>query len=97
LKLEKALERFSVSAAGKTMMDIGSSTGGFTDCALQKGAKTCYAIDVGYNQLDWKLRSDNRVVVMERTNFRYVTADMLSSGTPDFATIDVSFISLKIF
>lgn len=96
LKLEKALSYFSVSASDKIMMDIGSSTGGFTDCALQKGAKLCYAIDVGYNQLDWKLRSDDRVVVMERTNFRYVTADMLLFGIPDFATIDVSFISLKI-
>lgn len=96
LKLEKALGYFSVNANDKIMMDIGSSTGGFTDCALQRGAKLCYAIDVGYNQLDWKLRSDDRVVVMERTNFRYVTADMLSFGTPDFATIDVSFISLKI-
>lgn len=69
---------------------------GFTDCALQNGAQLCYAIDVGYNQLDWKLRNDNRVVVMERTNFRYVTPDMISHGKPDFATIDVSFISLTI-
>src|SRR5690625_4875271 len=78
------------------MLDIGSSTGGFTDCALQNGVKLCYAIDVGYNQLDWKLRSDDRVAVMERTNFRYVTAEILTQGTPDFATIDVSFISLKV-
>ncbi|UJL44803.1 TlyA family RNA methyltransferase [Virgibacillus sp. NKC19-16] len=96
LKLEKALHYFSVSLEGKIMLDIGSSTGGFTDCALQNGALQSYAIDVGYNQLDWKLRNDNRVIVMERTNFRYVTPDMLASSTPDFASIDVSFISLKL-
>ncbi|OZU90013.1 TlyA family rRNA (cytidine-2'-O)-methyltransferase [Virgibacillus indicus] len=96
LKLEKALKVFSVSAENKIMADVGSSTGGFTDCALQNGAKRSYAIDVGYNQLDWKLRNDDRVTVMERTNFRYVTPDMLKNGTPDFATIDVSFISLKL-
>lgn len=96
LKLAKALDLFSVSVNDKIMLDIGSSTGGFTDCALQHGAKLCYAIDVGYNQLDWKLRSDDRVAVMERTNFRYVTREMLTQGTPNFATIDVSFISLKI-
>lgn len=96
LKLEKALKNFSISATDKIMIDIGSSTGGFTDCALQNGAKLCYAIDVGYNQLDWKLRSDERVVVMERTNFRYVTEDMLKKGIPNLATIDVSFISLQL-
>lgn len=96
LKLEKALKVFSVDVRDKIMMDIGSSTGGFTDCALQSGAKLCYAIDVGYNQLDWKLRNDPRVEVMERTNFRYVTEDMLKHGLPNFATIDVSFISLKL-
>lgn len=96
LKLEKALDDFSVSVHNKIMIDVGSSTGGFTDCALQNGAKKCYAIDVGYNQLAWKLRNDERVVVMERTNFRYVTPDMLHHGTPDFATIDVSFISLRL-
>lgn len=95
LKLEKALEFFSIDAKGKTLIDIGSSTGGFTDCALQNGAKLSYAIDVGYNQLDWKLRNDKRVVVMERTNFRYVTSDMLTFGKPNFASIDVSFISLR--
>ncbi|GAB3052259.1 TlyA family RNA methyltransferase [Virgibacillus ainsalahensis] len=95
LKLEKALQTFAVSAEGKTVVDIGSSTGGFTDCALKNGAKLSYAIDVGYNQLDWKLRNDNRVIVMERTNFRYVTPDMLLHGIPDMAFIDVSFISLK--
>ncbi|WP_042145858.1 TlyA family RNA methyltransferase [Paucisalibacillus sp. EB02] len=96
LKLEKALKVFSLDVHDKIMMDIGSSTGGFTDCALQSGAKLCYAIDVGYNQLDWKLRNDSRVVVMERTNFRYVTDDMLGKGLPNFASIDVSFISLKL-
>lgn len=96
LKLEKALDYFKISVKNKIMIDVGSSTGGFTDCALQHGAKLCYAIDVGYNQLDWKLRSDDRVIVMERTNFRYVTSDHLKVGIPDFATVDVSFISLKI-
>lgn len=96
LKLEKALDYFSITTENKIMVDVGSSTGGFTDCALQNGAKLCYAIDVGYNQLDWKLRSDDRVIVMERTNFRYVTPDQLECGAPDFASVDVSFISLKI-
>lgn len=96
LKLEKALETFAISVQNKVMLDIGSSTGGFTDCALKNGAKMCYAIDVGYNQLAWKLRNDERVIVMERTNFRYVTPDMLLYNTPDFATIDVSFISLQL-
>ncbi|RLQ98284.1 TlyA family RNA methyltransferase [Falsibacillus albus] len=96
LKLEKALKEFQVNVEGKIMLDIGSSTGGFTDCALQNGAKMSYALDVGYNQLAWKLRQDERVVVMERTNFRYVTPADLEKGMPDFATIDVSFISLKL-
>jgi 23S rRNA (cytidine1920-2'-O)/16S rRNA (cytidine1409-2'-O)-methyltransferase len=96
LKLEKALNEFSLSVEDKIMIDIGSSTGGFTDCALQNGASLSYAIDVGYNQLDWKLRNDERVIVMEKTNFRYVTEDQLSYGSPSFATIDVSFISLRI-
>lgn len=96
LKLEKALKHFNISAEDKTMIDVGSSTGGFTDCALQNGARLCYAIDVGYNQLDWKLRSDDRVVVMERTNFRYVTGEMLKDGMPNLATVDVSFISLRL-
>src|SRR5699024_2350647 len=72
LKLEKALDYFSISVLNRVMIDVGSSTGGFTDCALQRGASMSYAIDVGYNQLDWKMRNDERVVVMERTNFRYV-------------------------
>lgn len=96
LKLEKAIKYFNVSMKDRILIDIGSSTGGFTDCALQHGAKRSYAIDVGYNQLAWKLRQDPRVVVMERTNFRYVTKDMLEHGTPNLATIDVSFISLKL-
>lgn len=96
LKLEEALHYFSVSIKDKIMIDIGSSTGGFTDCALQSGVLQSYAIDVGYNQLDWKLRNDDRVIVMERTNFRYVTPDMLAYGIPNFASIDVSFISLKL-
>ncbi|MBM7650426.1 23S rRNA (cytidine1920-2'-O)/16S rRNA (cytidine1409-2'-O)-methyltransferase [Bacillus ectoiniformans] len=96
LKLEKALNEFDVEVKDKIMIDIGSSTGGFTDCALQNGAKTSYALDVGYNQLAWKLRQDERVTVMERTNFRYVTPADLENGMPDFATIDVSFISLSL-
>ena len=96
LKLEKALRTFDVSVKDKIVLDIGASTGGFTDCALQHGAKLSYALDVGYNQLAWKLRQDERVVVMERTNFRYVTPDYFTKGLPQFATIDVSFISLKL-
>ena len=96
LKLEKALSYFNIDVTGRTMLDIGSSTGGFTDCALMNGAKLSYALDVGYNQLAWKLRNDVRVVVMERTNFRHATPDLFTSGLPDFATIDVSFISLKL-
>lgn len=81
-KLEKALQLFSVSISDKIFMDIGSSTGGFTDCALKNGANKCYAIDVGYNQLDWKLRNDPRVIEMERTNFRHVKPEMLEYGLP---------------
>ncbi|TYR82463.1 TlyA family RNA methyltransferase [Priestia megaterium] len=95
-KLEKALKEFDVQVKDRIMIDIGSSTGGFTDCALQNGAKMSYALDVGYNQLAWKLRQDERVVVMERTNFRYVTPADFSRGLPEFASIDVSFISLKL-
>ncbi|WP_053364706.1 TlyA family RNA methyltransferase [Bacillus sp. FJAT-27251] len=96
LKLEKALKSFDLDIHGKILLDIGASTGGFTDCALQHGAKMSYALDVGYNQLAWKLRQDERVVVMERTNFRYVTPADLAKGMPEFASIDVSFISLKL-
>jgi 23S rRNA (cytidine1920-2'-O)/16S rRNA (cytidine1409-2'-O)-methyltransferase len=96
LKLEKAMKDFDLHVQDKIMIDIGSSTGGFTDCALQNGAKLSYAVDVGYNQLAWKLRQDERVVVMERTNFRYSTAADFEKGLPEFASIDVSFISLKL-
>nr|WP_106779802.1 TlyA family RNA methyltransferase [Lysinibacillus timonensis] len=96
LKLEKALQQFDMSVEGKIMLDIGSSTGGFTDCALQNGAKHCYALDVGTNQLAWKIRSDERVTVMEKTNFRYSKPEDFIEGLPNFATIDVSFISLSL-
>lgn len=96
LKLEKALKTFELSVKDKTLLDIGASTGGFTDCALQHGATMSYALDVGYNQLAWKLRQDDRVVVMERTNFRYVTPEDFPGEKPDFASIDVSFISLRL-
>lgn len=96
LKLEKALEVFQLDVTDQTMLDIGASTGGFTDVALQNGARLSYALDVGYNQLAWKIRQDERVVVMERTNFRYSTPEDFQQGTPDMATIDVSFISLKL-
>lgn len=96
LKLEKALKVFDVDIKDKVLLDIGASTGGFTDCALQNGASMSYALDVGYNQLAWKLRQDERVVVMERTNFRYVTPSDLDGRMPNFSSIDVSFISLKL-
>lgn len=96
LKLEKAMECFPIDLKGRVCMDIGASTGGFTDCMLQNGAAKVYAIDVGYGQLDWKLREDPRVVCMEKTNFRYVTpADLDPEAMPDFASVDVSFISLS--
>ncbi|MGZ9586166.1 TlyA family RNA methyltransferase [Paenibacillus marinisediminis] len=96
LKLEKAITEFGIEMKDAIMMDIGASTGGFTDCALQNGAQMVYAIDVGYNQLDWSLRNDERVRVMERTNFRYVEPEHLDGPAPNVATIDVSFISLKL-
>lgn len=96
LKLEKALKVFKISPKGKTVLDIGSSTGGFTDVVLQKGARLSYALDVGTNQLAWKLRQDERVVVMENTNFRYSKLEDFEQGRPEFATIDVSFISLHL-
>lgn len=96
LKLEKALRLFDIDLQHAVMLDIGASTGGFTDCALQNGASYVYAIDVGYNQLDWSLRNDERVNVMERTNFRFTTRGDLTGPQPTFATIDVSFISLRI-
>ncbi|RCW65417.1 TlyA family RNA methyltransferase [Saliterribacillus persicus] len=95
-KLEKAIEEFQLNLKDRIMLDVGSSTGGFSDCALQNGVKLSYALDVGYNQLAWKLRSDERVIVMERTNFRHATLDMFQHGRPNFATVDVSFISLKL-
>ncbi len=95
LKLEKALRNFGVKPDGYVCSDSGASTGGFTDCLLQQGASKVYAIDVGYGQLDWKIREDPRVVVMERTNIRYVTPEQL--GEPlDLSVVDVSFISLRI-
>ncbi len=95
LKLEKALRDFGVKPEGYVCSDSGASTGGFTDCLLQQGAKKVFAIDVGYGQLDWKIRSDERVVVMERTNIRYVTPEDL--GEPlDLSVVDVSFIGLEI-
>ncbi|QOD86488.1 TlyA family RNA methyltransferase [Weissella viridescens] len=95
-KLEKAIEVFNLDFTDKIVLDIGSSTGGFTDVALQNGAKKVYALDVGTNQLVWKLRSDERVVVMENTNFRYATLPDFTEGQPEVATIDVSFISLNL-
>ena len=95
LKLEKALDSFHIDVSGLVCMDIGASTGGFTDCLLQQGAKKVFAIDVGYGQLAWSIRQDPRVVCMERTNIRYVTPEQL--GEPlDLSVVDVSFISLRI-
>lgn len=93
LKLEKAMKHFDVTLEGKVCMDVGASTGGFTDCMLQNGAIKVYAVDVGHGQLDWKLRKDERVVCMEKTNIRYVTPDQIEEQV-EFASIDVSFISL---
>ena len=95
LKLEKAMQVFPLTPAGKVCMDIGASTGGFTDCMLQNGAEKVYAVDVGYGQLAWKLRTDGRVVNLERTNIRYVTREQVPDPI-DFASVDVSFISLKL-
>lgn len=93
LKLEKAMEHFDVSLQNKVCMDVGASTGGFTDCMLQNGAVKVYSVDVGHGQLDWKLRNDSRVICMEKTNIRYVTPEDIAEA-PDFVSIDVSFISL---
>ena len=93
-KLEKAMEVFPIKLDGKICMDIGASTGGFTDCMLQNGASKVYSIDVGYGQLAWKLRSDERVICMEKTNFRYLTREDIEDR-PEFASVDVSFISLS--
>ena len=96
LKLEKAMNSFGISFEDKILLDIGSSTGGFTDVALQNGAKMSYALDVGSNQLAWKLRQDERVEVMEKTNFRYSKLEDFTKGQPTISSIDVSFISLKL-
>ena len=93
LKLEKAMQQFPISLNGKICMDVGASTGGFTDCMLMNGAVKVYSVDVGHGQLAWKLRQDERVVVMEKTNIRYVTPENIDDVL-DFASIDVSFISL---
>ena len=95
LKLEKAIRTFHIDMKDKVMVDIGSSTGGFTDCALQNGARLVYAVDVGTNQLVWKLRNDKRVIVKEKTNFRYANKELFEYDLPNIASIDVSFISLK--
>ncbi len=94
LKLEKALREFNISVKGKVAMDVGASTGGFTDCLLRFGAEKVYAIDVGYGQLDWKLRNDPRVIVRERVNARYLTKEIVEEEV-DIATLDVSFISVE--
>ena len=95
LKLEKAMEEFPITLEGKTCMDIGASTGGFTDCMLQKGARKVYAVDVGYGQLAWNLRNDPRVVNLERTNARYLTREQIPEEV-QFFSVDVSFISLTL-
>lgn len=95
LKLQKAMQAFPIQLRDCTCIDVGASTGGFTDCMLQSGAKKVYAVDVGYGQLAWKLRTDPRVVNLERTNFRHCTAEQIPDPA-DFASVDVSFISLKI-
>lgn len=95
-KLERALEAFDIDLTDLVMLDIGASTGGFTDVALQHGAKKVYALDVGYNQLAYKLRQDHRVIVMERQNFRHSKPEDFQEGDVEFATIDVSFISLRL-
>ena len=94
LKLARALEAFQVTAAGRTALDVGASTGGFTDCLLQEGTRKVFAVDVGYGQLAWKLRDDQRVINLERTNIRHLTPDQLDE-IPDLAVIDASFISLE--
>jgi 23S rRNA (cytidine1920-2'-O)/16S rRNA (cytidine1409-2'-O)-methyltransferase len=93
LKLQKALDEFRLDVSGLAVLDVGASTGGFTDCLLQRGARKVFAVDVGYGQLAWKLRTDDRVVNLEKTNIRYLTSDGLPE-IPDMAVIDASFISL---
>lgn len=96
LKLEKALDYFKIDLKNKIALDIGASTGGFTDVALQNGAQRVYALDVGTNQLAWELRNNDKVTVMEQTNFRYSKPEDFTEGRPSFASIDVSFISLSL-
>ncbi len=95
LKLLKAIEKYSVDVSNKVCIDVGASTGGFTDCMLMHGAKKVFAVDVGYGQLDWKLRNDERVICMERHNARLMTPDWFDEQ-PEFASVDVSFISIKL-
>ena len=94
-KLDKAIKAFNIDLTDKICLDAGASTGGFTDCMLQNSAKKVYSVDVGYGQLSWKLRTDERVINLERTNFRYVTENEVPDKL-DFASVDVSFISLKL-
>jgi len=96
LKLREALERFHVSCRGLTAVDVGASTGGFTHCLLEHGTKKVYAVDVGYGQMDWRLRQDPRVTLLERKNARHLTLEDLGDVRPDLAVVDVSFISLKL-
>ncbi len=96
LKLEKALHSFALDVTGMIALDIGAATGGFTDVLLQKGAKHVVAVDVGYGQLDLKIRNDERVTVLERTNARYITSEMIGGRVPDITVMDVSFISVKL-
>ncbi len=95
-KLARALQSFNINLQNRVVLDVGASTGGFTDCALQNGASFVYAVDVGYGQIAWPLRNDPRVVVLERTNIRNLEKDIFTRGKPDFVTIDVSFISLTL-
>lgn len=95
-KLAKALTEFAIDLTGRIVLDVGASTGGFSDCCLQAGAKLVYAVDVGYGQLAWRLRTDPRVISLERTNIRGLKAEQLQAGTPDFCCIDVAFISLGL-
>ena len=96
LKLAQALKEFSIDPSDQTAVDVGASTGGFTDCLLQNGATKVFAVDVGYGQLDWKLQSDDRVVMVDRTNARELSLDMLGGEAVDLAVMDLSFISLKL-
>lgn len=95
-KLAKALDKFSIDLEDRIVLDVGASTGGFTDCCLQAGARLVYAVDVGYGQLAWSLRTNPQVINMERTNIRHLTKEHLTQGMPDFCSIDVAFISLNL-